>query len=624
MKLPHRQRAALLSVLFAMAVVGFAVIAAMHTEGRKRNASMWVRHTIAVKSSLNSLSATLRRAESGERGFIATQDIHFLELPYETVSPQIDREIDDLRDLVEDNSNQLSAIKRMVPLIHERLELMRSRTRSVLEGHPEDALASLKGGHGLEVVREITLIIDEMMREEDRLYQQREQDYLSAAEALEIVFGFLFLAVAASGLFVLLTSERQLIALEAANENLKRAYEEVVQQSSERVKVEGQLRQAQKLEALGQLTGGIAHDFNNMLAVIVSSLNILRRKLKTVEGDFHMLVDAAEEGADKAARLVRRLLAFSREQPLDPKVLDVNALVHGMSDILQRTTGSKIQLETHLAEDLWETCIDAHELENALLNLAVNARDAMQNGGRLIISTENATIDESYSAQNPGVQSGQYVKLSVADTGEGMKPEVVARAFDPFFTTKPMGKGTGLGLSQVHGFVRQSNGHIKIYSEPGLGTNISILFPRFLGAVSAKPYSEDAELLFGKLGEVLLVVDDDPTALKLTALAARELGYTVLEAGGGAAAIEVLKAHPEISLLVTDVVMPDMDGAQLTREAVFRRHDLRVLYMTGFPRAMLLGQDIQIENVLTKPFTLQQFAQAVRMVLDSQIKGARR
>lgn len=233
-------------------------------------------------------------------------------------------------------------------------------------------------------------------------------------------------------------------------------------------------------------------------------------------------------------------------------------------------------------------------------------------------------IDESYSAQNPGVQPGEYIKLSVADTGEGMKPDVVARAFDPFFTTKPMGKGTGLGLSQVHGFVKQSNGHIKIYSEPGLGTNISILFPRFLGAAGANSRSDDAELPLGKPEEMMLVVDDDPTALKLTALAARELGYTVQEAGGGAAAIGVLRAHPEVALLVTDVVMPEMDGAQLTREAVFRRHDLKVLYMTGFPRAMLLGQNIQIENVLTKPFTLRQFAQTVRKILDSPIKGTRR
>ncbi|MGJ0508482.1 MAG: CHASE3 domain-containing protein [Methylocystis sp.] len=319
MKLPHRQRAALLSVLFAMAIVGFAVVAAMHTEGRKRDASMWVRHTMAVKNSLGSLSALLRRAESGERGFIATQDHRFLELPYETVAPQIERKIDDLRDLVADNTKQLIAIERVLPLIRERLELMRSRVRSVAEGRPEEALASLKGGHGLEIMRQATRIFDEMMSEEDHLYQQREQAYLGAAEALEIVFGFLFLAVAASGLFVLLTSERQLIALEAANENLKTAYQEVIQQSSERVKVEAQLRQAQKLEAMGQLTGGIAHDFNNMLAVIVSSLNILRRKLKTVEGDFHMLVDAAEEGADKAARLVRRLLAFSREQATRPQ-----------------------------------------------------------------------------------------------------------------------------------------------------------------------------------------------------------------------------------------------------------------------------------------------------------------
>ncbi len=321
---------------------------------------------------------------------------------------------------------------------------------------------------------------------------------------------------------------------------------------------------------------------------------------------------------------MRRLLAFSREQPLDPKVLDPNELISGMSEILQRTLGSKIELETQLAEGLWETCIDAHELENALLNLAVNARDAMPRGGRLVIATENISIDESYAALNPGLKPGEYVKVSVSDTGEGMPPEVVARAFDPFFTTKPVGKGTGLGLSQVHGFVRQSNGNIKIYSEPGHGTSIAMLFPRFLGIVTSPTSLESADLPLGNRKEVLLIVDDDPIARGLCVMAAKELGYSVLEADGGKAAIEILKGHPEIRLLVTDVVMPGIDGAQLTREAVFRRHDLRVLYMTGFPRAFLLRQNIQTDNVLTKPFTLRQFAEAVRVALISSHNDTRK
>lgn len=616
MKIPHRQRAAFLYLLLALAIVGVGVIAAMHSEGRERQAAMRVRHTLSVETTLIKLLSILRGAQSDERGYLLTQDETFLE-PYEPISRQVDTEIENLRDLVADNPEQQQFIERFVPLVNERLQLMRGRTQVAREGHFADAIASVKARRGNELMDQISAILNSMTQEEDRLYQQREQAYLSASESLEIIFGFLFLSVAGSGLFVLLTSEKHLLALETANEKLKRAYEEIVEQSRQRVQIEAQLRQAQKLEALGHLTGGIAHDFNNMLSIIVASLNIMRRRLRPGDDNLEALVDSAEDGANKATRLVRRLLTFAREQPLDPKVLDPNEQIAGMCDIWRQTLGSKVEVETHLPPDLWQTCIDAHELENALLNLAVNGRDAMPQGGRLAINTENVSVDDSYVAQNPGVNPGQYVKISVTDTGEGMPPEVAARAFDPFFTTKPAGKGTGLGLSQVHGFVKQSNGHIKIYSEPGRGTCISILFPRFLGDARAAASQKDAPLPLGRPEEVLLIVDDDATARSLTALAAKELGYSVFEADGGEAALGFLKAHSEIALLVTDVVMSEMDGAQLTREAVFRRHDLRVLYMTGFPRAVLLRQNIQNENVLTKPFTLLQFATALRLALNA-------
>ena len=364
----------------------------------------------------------------------------------------------------------------------------------------------------------------------------------------------MFLAIAGSGLYVLFSSQKQL-------RKLKQAYDQVVEQSGLRLQAEAQLRQSQKLEALGHLAGGIAHDFNNLLTVIVASLNILRRKAKDVPGCEELCL-SAEGSADRAARLVRRLLAFSREQPLDPKVLDLNELIEGMSDILKRTLGSPIEVGTHLAEGLWRSCIDGHELENALLNLAVNARDAMPGGGHLIISTENALIDERYSARNPEVDPGHYVLVTVTDTGEGMTPEIAARAFDPFFTTKPVGKGTGLGLSQVHGFVKQSNGHVKVYSEPGRGTSVKLLFPRFLGDIeSCEAEGAEAQLLLGTPEEVLLIVDDDDVARRMTALAARELGYATLEAADSPSALAVLKAHPEIGLLITDVVMPGVDGA---------------------------------------------------------------
>jgi signal transduction histidine kinase/CheY-like chemotaxis protein len=598
-----------------------AVMASIYAETRKRDAASWVRHTITVESSLHQFAATLRRVQSGERGYLLTQEEQYLE-PYEAVAPQVQIQIDKLRDLLADAEAQQQAMDRLVPLVNERLQLLKWRTQAVREGRSAEALASFKTGHGRDLTDQAFKILDSILREEDALYQKRQQAYYAASEWLSVIFGFLFLSLAASALFIVLSSERHLYELEganrklqAANQKIQMAYDEVIEQARQRVKVESQLRQSQKLEALGQLAGGIAHDFNNLLSVILASLNIVRRKLRSGSHEIDGLIDSAEEGVNKAARLVRRLLAFSREQPLDPKVVNPNELIRGMSDILRRTLGSDVELEKQLADGLWETCIDSHELENALLNLVVNARDAMPGGGRLVIATENISIDENYAAQNPGLKPGEFVKVSVSDTGEGMPAEVVARAFDPFFTTKPVGKGTGLGLSQVHGFVRQSNGAVKVYSELGHGTSVAMLFPRFLGSFASSVSRENPDLPFGHPEEILLIVDDDPTARRLTVMAAKELGYNVLEADGGKAAIEILKRQPEIKLLVTDVVMPEMDGAQLTREAVFRRHDLRVLYMTGFPRAFLVRHNIQTENVLTKPFTLRQFAEAVRVAL---------
>ncbi len=621
MQLPPHHRTAVLSLLLALSIVGFGVIAAIYAEYRKRDASQWLRHTVSVQSNLNQLADTLRRIESGERGYLLSQKEEYLE-PYDSIAPDVATQIEYLRDLVSDDPRQQRTLDQLVPLLSERLQLLKSRTRAVQEGRIAEAVASFNAGVGKELMDRVFDALKGMLREENWLYQQREQVYLAASESLSIIFGVLFLSLAASGLFILNSSERQLFALEAgneklvaSNEKLQLAYDEVIEQARQRVQIEAQLRQAQKLDALGHLSGGIAHDFNNLLSVILASLNIMRRRLSSGDPNIGALIESAEEGVNKATRLVRRLLAFSREQPLDPKVLNPDALITGMSEILRRTIGSNIELELQLAEGLWETCADAHELENALLNLVVNARDAMPGGGRLLIATENASIDDRYAAQNPGLDPGEYVKISVSDTGEGMTPEVAARAFDPFFTTKPVAKGTGLGLSQVHGFVRQSNGAIKIYSELGSGTTVTMLFPRFLGSVATPNIPERAAVPLGKPDEVLLIVDDDPTARRLSVAAAQELGYSVLEADGGNAAIEMIKEHPEVRLLVTDVVMPGIDGAQLTREAVFRRHDLRVLFMTGFPRAFLLRHNIQTENVLTKPFTLRQFAEAVRAAL---------
>jgi len=401
----------------------------------------------------------------------------------------------------------------------------------------------------------------------------------------------------------------------------------LVGEMQSRETAEGHLRQLQKMEAVGQLTGGIAHDFNNMLAIVIGSLNLIRKRLARGETDIERFIDVAADGANRAASLTQRLLAFSRQQPLAPEPIDANKLVSGMSEILRRTLGGGIKLETVLAGGLWRTHADVSQLENAILNLAVNARDAMQDtdtdvgGGRLTIETANAHLDEAY-ARTVEITPGQYVLVAVTDSGAGMTPEILSKVFDPFFTTKPVGKGTGLGLSQVYGFVRQSNGHARIYSEPGQGTSVKLYLPRFYGEGEAAGSPRDAqivgELAAGNRCEIVLVVEDEVALRQLSVEALRELGYSVRHAENGAAALRVLDTQPDIALLFTDIVMPDMNGRRLADEAIRRRPELKVLYTTGFTRNAVVHNGVLDPGThfLPKPFTLQQLASKVRSVLD--------
>ena len=380
------------------------------------------------------------------------------------------------------------------------------------------------------------------------------------------------------------------------------------------------LRQSQKMEAVGQLTGGIAHDFNNMLAVIIGSLELLGRRVPEGDARARRYLDAATEGARRAALLTQRLLAFSRQQPLQPEAIDCNQLVAGMSDLLRHSIGTDIRLETVLAGGLWRTHADPNQLENVVLNLAVNARDAMPEGGRLTIETQNAHLDDRYAASHPGVTAGQYVLIAITDTGSGMPAAVIEKAFDPFFTTKEVGKGTGLGLSQVYGFVKQSGGHVKIYSEIGQGTTIKIYLPRLLGAAAERTAERPAEpLALGDMREVVLVVEDEPAVRRFSVDALVELGYRVLEADGAAAALRLIDAHPEIILLFTDVVMPDVNGARLAEEVRRRRPDLKILFTTGYTRNAVVHNGVLDPGVdlIGKPFTLDALAVKLRSVLET-------
>jgi PAS domain S-box-containing protein len=391
-----------------------------------------------------------------------------------------------------------------------------------------------------------------------------------------------------------------------------------------------QLAQAQKMEGIGHLTGGVAHDFNNLLAIIMGNLEMLQRALQLQNADPARLARAADNamrGAQRAAALTQRLLAFSRQQPLDPKVVEIGKLVTGMSDLLRRSIGEQVSIETILAGGLWRVQVDPNQLEVAILNLAVNARDAMPDGGSLTIETANAYLDQDYSAAEAEVIPGQYVVISVTDSGCGMPRDVVARAFEPFYTTKDVGHGTGLGLSQIYGFVKQSGGHVKIYSEVGRGTTVKIYLPRF-HAVEERVADVDAigAPVRSASGETILVVEDDEDLRANTKEILRELGYRTLEAGTGGDALKLLQTHPETQLLFSDVVLPGgMNGRQLADEARRRRSCLKILFTTGYARDTIVHEgrlDAGVQ-LITKPFTYAALASKIREVLDTGSVAAR-
>jgi signal transduction histidine kinase/ActR/RegA family two-component response regulator len=399
-------------------------------------------------------------------------------------------------------------------------------------------------------------------------------------------------------------------------------------EAAERLEAEAQIRQMQKMESIGQLTGGIAHDFNNMLAIVTGSLDMAKRRLTGQEHPkVATCIDNAAEGARRAAVLTARLLAFSRQQPLEPQALDANKLVAGMSELLRRTIGEHIHVETVLGGGLWHAFADPAQLENALINLAVNARDAMApsgpggggGGGKLTIETANARLDDLYAQHNAEVRPGQYVMISVSDTGTGMAPDVIERAFDPFFTTKKVGEGTGLGLSQVFGYVRQSGGHVKIYSEPGQGTAIKLYLPRHHGAAAATEERFPAEAMpLGAPERIVLVVEDEEQVRAMTVDALRELGYTVVEAANGESALERLAGMPRVDLLFTDIVMPGMNGRELAEKVRAERPATQILFTTGYARDAVVHNGMLDAGVafLAKPFTIDQLARKVAEVLN--------
>ncbi|PQZ93242.1 hybrid sensor histidine kinase/response regulator [Pseudomonas trivialis] len=414
----------------------------------------------------------------------------------------------------------------------------------------------------------------------------------------------------------------RLIDLSQSELRLQRTLETLEQQVEERTAQlrhnEEALRQSQKMEAVGQLTGGIAHDFNNMLTGIIGSLELLRRRVARGKlDDLDSLIDLGVTSANRAAGLTHRLLAFSRRQSLDSKPVEINQLVTSMGELLQRSINESIRLDMRLTEQLWTAEADPNQLESALLNLVLNARDAMPGGGSLIVETTNRHLDSVFTAAYGTLEPGDYVELSVSDTGCGIPESVMGRVFDPFFTTKPIGQGTGLGLSMIYGFARQSHGHVTLHSEVGKGTTVSLFLPRFIGQITAPEVVDSALLPFANDGETVLIVEDDPAVRVLVCAVLKELGYSFVEAGDAISAMPIIESGQRIDLLISDVGLPGMNGRQLAEIGRQVRPGLKVLFITGYAehaavRGGFLDPGMQL---ITKPFTFDLLTAKVREMI---------
>jgi len=606
------------SALGITVLAGVLVGAAFWLAARAQTEEKWLRHTLLVRNQVTAVLTLVQRAESSQRGYLITGRDAYLD-PYRSAIAALPAALDATAALVVDNPQQQHAVGRLSQLIADKLRELRATIDAHKAGQVDTALGLVNTDEGARAMDEIRQLVSQIDTEEDRLLSLRESSLTTAGLLLQIGAAIAFLLICVLGALTNYLTRRSFAALVSVRDQLVITNQELLEQASQRERAESQLRQAQKMEAIGQLTGGIAHDFNNMLGVIAGSLDLMQRRLKSGAGGIERFIEAAKTATERGAALTHRLLAFARQQPLAPEPVDINKMIAGMSDLLRSTLGEHFQIEIVSAGGLWATNADAHQLESAVLNIAINARDAMPEGGKITIETANAHLDDTYCRQHADVDPGQFVMVAISDTGTGMKPDVIARAFDPFFTTKPAGSGTGLGLSQVYGFVKQSRGHIKIYSELDSGTTVKIYLPRLIHGEPKKGKTPPPPAVrMGDSSEIILVVEDDPLVRRLTTEALRELGYTVFDCENAGDARAILEREPEIKLLFTDVVMPDVNGKKLADEAARLRPDIKVLYTTGYtPNAVVHGGMLDADvHFLSKPFTLDQLATKVRAVLD--------
>jgi signal transduction histidine kinase/ActR/RegA family two-component response regulator len=598
----------ILVLLIALAVwLGFRLL----TE------AAWVRHTLDVRTRIAEIRFDLQAAEIAQRSYVLTGDETFLE-PLRREKDRVVPDIDRLAQFVADNPKELLAVTDARPLIEQHIANAEQAVALRRRGDVTGARDLVLDKEGHRVSQQVGEIFTQMLEEEERLLSLRTERANRASTGVFITLVLGVLGTIAAFAAWIIGARRSATRLSQANEELRTSI-------ALREAAEQQVRQMQKMEAIGQLTGGIAHDFNNMLAVITSGITLAQRRIARGQDGVDQLLEGALDGARRAARLISRLLAFARQQPLSPKPLDANKFVSGISELIARAIGSGIRMETVLGGGLWPVSVDVAQLEASILNLCVNARDAMPDGGRLTLETANFYLDDRYSSLHPGVPPGQYVLIAVTDTGVGMNADTVEKAFEPFFTTKSAGKGTGLGLPQVYGFVKQSGGHIKIYSELGQGTTVKLYLPRYRGAAPAVEDTTSGTSAPSPAtgNETVLLVEDDTKLLELTTSALRELGYRVISASHAREALTLLAGDTQVDLLFTDIMMPDINGRKLADDARKLRPHLKVLYMTGFTRNAIVHNGVLDVGVLllAKPFTLDELAQKIREALNAVVTG---
>jgi signal transduction histidine kinase/ActR/RegA family two-component response regulator len=632
----RRGGAAAAGLVAALILVSMVFMVAFANSERERALDA-ERHSYEVALVVRNVSANVSRAEAGLATFVLDENTKTSGNIYASDWQLAGFQIDQLDELMRNNPEQRQRVAELRQLYGLRGKDLALAAQAALQKQGDAGISYFYQAATKGTGQALDNKLEEIIRAERqslRARQQQSQVFSAQADQFTQYLSWLGILVGLGAIFLgvvavqalrqnaqarrrIETEAERSEALELAvrdrTQELWEANQALKAEATEREAAEAQLRQVQKMEAVGQLTGGIAHDFNNMLAVVVGGIDLALRRLNGPRREVMMHLQNAMEGATRAAALTRRLLSFARSEPLLPERVDSNELMGGMSDLLDRTLGERVRVEVVLASGAWPIYVDPHQLENAIVNLAVNARDAMDGQGLLRISTQNVKLSASEVGD---VQAGDYVKIGVTDTGCGMPPDVLERAFEPFFTTKPVGKGTGLGLSQIFGFAHQSGGEVGIESRVGRGTTVSIYLPRTEVAATIRlhPAVQRSDQDVHVAGARIMLVEDDPRVRMATVDALEDLDYEPISCGSGAEAIELFEAH-EFDLVITDVIMPEMTGPELIRYLKANQtREFAVLFVTGY-----VGEgesdDLRGHELLRKPFTVGALAAAVSAAL---------